>query len=87
MKCNDNVGDEVQDTGSGITSLVLFSEPKSSSRTRKELATQRVFPGGLYQLVAPMFECSKDFMADRFVSNVWLLLAKQFSHFLRAPDG
>ena len=35
MKCNDNVGDEVQGMGRGITSLVLFSEPILSLRTRK----------------------------------------------------
>ena len=86
MKCNDNVGYEVQGTGQGITSLVMFSEPILSSRTRK-LATQRFFLGALYQLMASMFECSKDFMADWFVSNVWPLLAKQFSYFLRVPDG
>lgn len=85
-----NVGDEVQDTSRGIVSLAFLTEAVSSSgvsRTKKELATQRYFLSGLYQLVASMFECSEDFMADRFVSNVWPLLAKQFSHFLRTTDS
>lgn len=84
-----NVGDEIQDTSRGITSLAFLTAAVSSSvsRTTKELATQRFFLAGLYQLVASMFECSEDFMADRFVSNVWPLLAKQFSHFLRPPDN
>lgn len=42
----------------------------------------RFFLARLYILIASMFECSGDFMADRFVSSVWPVMTKQLEHLL-----
>ena len=44
---------------------------------------QRFFLARLYTLIAAMFECSGDFMADRFGSSVWPIMAGQLEHLLR----
>lgn len=54
-----------------------------SQRTLTDDGPIRFFLSRLYLLIASMFECSGDFMADRFGSSVWPIMAQQFEQLIR----
>jgi len=53
-----------------------------TSRTANDNGSQRYFLSRLYVLIASMFECSGDFMADRFGSSVWPIMAQEFEYLM-----
>jgi len=83
-----NVTDSVVEPRRAISSLLIVprrQEPEESRLgAKRDVATQRFFFSRLVQLLASMFECSGDFMADRFKSSVWPILAKQFAHLMES---
>lgn len=77
-----NVTDEIVERKRTVTSLLIVAPPTQtplSKSSNRDASTQRFFLSRMFQLVASMFECSGDFMADRFKSSVWPVVAKQFA--------
>jgi hypothetical protein len=78
--------DQVVERQRPISSLHIVNTTNTiSSNSKTGLAdggSQRFFLARLYILIASMFECSGDFMADRFGSSVWPIMAKQLEHLM-----
>jgi hypothetical protein len=83
-----NVTDEVVEKKRTITTLLIVSHSQApmTENSNRDIPTQRFFLSRMFQLVASMFECSGDFMADRFKSSVWPIIAKQFGFLMELQE-